>query len=52
LFYQKITDLYATALDYDKTAASTKRFFASVKNRMHFAIHGQTAAEVEYYGPN
>jgi len=46
MFYQKITDLYATALDYDKTAASTKRFFAAVQNKMHFAIHGQTAAEV------
>lgn len=46
LFYQKITDLYATALDYDKTAASTKRFFATVQNKMHFAINGQTAAEV------
>ncbi len=46
LFYQKITDLYATALDYDKTAASTKRFFATVQNKMYFAIHGQTAAEV------
>ena len=45
-FYQKITDLYATALDYDKTAASTRRFFAMVQNKMHFAIHGQTAAEV------
>lgn len=46
MFYQKITDLYATALDYDKTAASTKRFFVTVQNKMHFAIHGQTAAEV------
>ena len=46
MFYQKITDLYATALDYDKTAASTKRFFATVQNKMHFAIQGQTAAEV------
>ncbi len=45
-FYQKITDLYATALDYDKTAASTRRFFATVQNKIHFAIHGQTAAEV------
>jgi hypothetical protein len=45
-FYQKVTDLYATALDYDKTAATTKRFFATVQNKMHFAIHGQTAAEV------
>ena len=45
-FYQKITDIYATALDYDPTAAATKRFFAAVQNKMHFAIHGQTAAEV------
>jgi hypothetical protein len=45
-FYQKITDLYATALDYDKTALSTKRFFSTVQNKMHYAIHGQTAAEV------
>lgn len=45
-FYQKITDLYATALDYDRTAASTRRFFATVQNKLHFAIHGQTAAEV------
>jgi hypothetical protein len=45
-FYQKITDLYATALDYDKTAAATKRFFATVQNKMHYAIHGRTAAEV------
>ncbi|MCL2088146.1 MAG: virulence RhuM family protein [Oscillospiraceae bacterium] len=45
-FYQKVTDLYATALDYDRTAAATKRFFAMVQNKMHYAIHGQTAAEV------
>ncbi len=45
-FYQKITDIYATALDYDPTATATKRFFAAVQNKMHFAIHGQTAAEV------
>ena len=45
-FYQKVTDLYATALDYDKTAAATKRFFAMVQNKMHFAIHGKTAAEI------
>ena len=45
-FYQKITDLYATALDYDRDAAATKRFFATVQNKMHFAIHGHTAAEV------
>ena len=45
-FYQKITDLYVTALDYDKSATATKRFFATVQNKMHFAIHGNTAAEV------
>ncbi|MCA9612189.1 MAG: virulence RhuM family protein, partial [Myxococcales bacterium] len=45
-FYQKITDLYATAVDYDVTAAATKRFFATVQNKLHWAIHGQTAAEV------
>lgn len=45
-FYQKITDLYATALDYDVTSASTKRFFATVQNKLHWAIHGQTAAEL------
>jgi hypothetical protein len=45
-FYQKITDLYATAADYDKDAAATKRFYASVQNKMHFAVHGHTAAEV------
>jgi len=45
-FYQKITDLYATALDYDTTAASTLRFFATVQNKLHWAIHGQTAAEL------
>ena len=45
-FYQKITDIYATALDYDPTATTTKRFFAAVQNKMHYAIHGNTAAEV------
>ena len=45
-FYQKITDLYATAIDYDKTSAATKRFYATVQNKMHFAIHGHTAAEL------
>ncbi len=45
-FYQKVTDLYATALDYDKAAATTKRFFATVQNKMHWAIHGHTAAEL------
>lgn len=45
-FYQKITDIYATAVDYDVTAQATKRFFATVQNKLHWAIHGQTAAEV------
>ena len=45
-FYQKITDLYSTAIDYDVTAQITKRFFATVQNKLHWAIHGQTAAEV------
>ncbi len=45
-FYQKITDIYVTALDYDPSATATKRFFAAVQNKMHFAVHGQTAAEV------
>jgi hypothetical protein len=45
-FYQKITDIYATSIDYDVTAKSTNRFFATVQNKLHWAIHGQTAAEV------
>lgn len=45
-FYQKITDIYCTAVDYDGTAQATTRFFATVQNKLHWAIHGQTAAEV------
>lgn len=45
-FYQKITDIYATSLDYDPSAAATQRFFAAVQNKMHYAVHGNTAAEV------
>ena len=45
-FYQKVTDLYATAVDYDKTAKMTKRFYSTVQNKMHFAVHGHTAAEL------
>ena len=48
-FYQKITDIYATSVDYDLTAQSTQRFFATVQNKLHWAIHGQTAAEVIYH---
>ena len=44
-FYQKITDIYATSLDYDRTAQTTKQFFAKVQNKMHYAVHGHTAAE-------
>ncbi len=47
-FYQKITDIYATALDYDRTAKTTKLFFAKVQNKMHYAVHGHTAAELIY----
>ncbi|DAB28734.1 MAG TPA: cell filamentation protein Fic [Sulfurimonas sp. UBA10385] len=47
-FYQKITDIYATSIDYDVSSTATKRFFATVQNKLHWAIHGQTAAEVVY----
>jgi hypothetical protein len=47
-FYQKITDIYATALDYDKSAKATLDFFAKVQNKLHWAIHGYTAAELIY----
>tara|TARA_R110001606_G_scaffold116832_1_gene246039 strand:+ start:1973 stop:2995 length:1023 start_codon:yes stop_codon:yes gene_type:complete len=45
-FYQKITDIYATSVDYNKNAPTTQSFFATVQNKLHFAIHGQTAAEL------
>jgi hypothetical protein len=45
-FYQKITDIYSTSIDYDKNADLTKEFFATVQNKMHFGIHGKTAAEI------
>jgi len=45
-FYQKITDVYATALDYNKDAPTTRDFFEKVQNKLHFAIHGHTAAEL------
>lgn len=47
-FYQKITDIYATAIDYDPTAKSTQRFFAAVQNKIHYSVHGHTAAELIY----
>lgn len=45
-FYQKITDIYTTSIDYDRSATATKRFFATVQNKLHWAIHGHTAAEL------
>lgn len=45
-FYQKITDIYATSVDYNKNAPTTREFFAKVQNKLHFAIHGHTAAEL------
>lgn len=47
-FYQKVTDIYATAVDYDSTALRTRRFFASVQNKMHMAVNGLTAAQIVY----
>lgn len=47
-FYQKVTDLYATAVDYDGTALRTRRFFATVQNKMHQAVNGLTAAQIIY----
>lgn len=48
-FYQKITDIYATSIDYDSKANLTRQFFARVQNQLHWAIHGETAAEVIYH---
>ena len=47
-FYQQVTDIYATAIDYDPRSDTTKQFFATVQNKLHFAVHEQTAAEVIY----
>lgn len=47
-FYQKLTDIYATSLDYDRDALTTKEFFAKVQNKMHYAVHRHTAAELIY----
>jgi len=51
-FYQKITDIYSTAIDYDPLAKATQGFFAAVQNKMYFSIHGQTAAEIIYNRAN
>jgi len=45
-FYQKITDIYATAMDYNKDAPITRRFFAKIQNKLHYAVHGHTAADL------
>ncbi len=47
-FYQKITDIYATSIDYDKASPLTRQFFAKVQNKMHYAVSNQTAAEIIY----
>lgn len=47
-FYQQVTDIYATAIDYDPRSDTTKQFFATVQNKLHYAVHEQTAAEVIY----
>ena len=51
-FYQKITDIYATSIDFDKTAKSTIRFFSAVQNKLHYAVSGNTAAEIIYNRAN
>ena len=48
-FYQKVTDIYATSIDYDSKAQTTRQFFAKVQNQLHWAIHGETAAEMIYH---
>jgi len=47
-FYQQVTDIYATAIDYDPRSDMTKKFFATVQNKLHFAVHSHTAAEIIY----
>ncbi len=45
-FYQKITDIYATSMDYDPDSPTTREFFAKIQNKLHYAVHGHTAAEL------
>jgi len=52
MFYQKLTDIYSTSIDYNKDDETTKIFFAKVQNKLHFAIHGHTAAELIYNRAN
>jgi len=46
MFYQKVTDIYSTAVDYDKTSKTTRNFFEKVQNKLHYAVHRHTAAEI------
>ncbi len=52
MFYQKLTDIYSTSVDYNKDDETTKNFFAKVQNKLHFAIHGNTAAELIFNRAN
>ena len=52
MFYQKLTDIYSTSVDYNKDDETTKNFFAKVQNKLHFAIYGQTAAELIFNRAN
>jgi len=52
MFYQKVTDIYATSVDYNRDDTTTKNFFAKVQNKLHFAIHGNSAAELIYSRAN
>lgn len=52
IFYRKVLEIYATSIDYDPTAEATKRFFKTVQNKLHWAAHGQTAAEVIFKRAN
>ena len=45
-FYQKLTDIYATAIDYNRDAPTTRLFFKMMQNKMHYAVHGRTVAEL------
>jgi len=46
MFYQKVTDIYATSIDYDPSAKTTKDFFKKVQNKLHYAVHRHTASEL------
>lgn len=48
-FYQQVTDIYATSVDYDPRSDMTKTFFATVQNKLHYAVHEKSAAEIIYH---